>query len=104
MSFIHFLRGEKIGLDLPKPRLGIVWGKELLDVLVQPELIFLDRKHVIGTLFQNLGREPFLSVQGVSGDHFSRNFHQFQGGGSLGDLVFLRPTSNCDSTLPCVTS
>ena len=43
MAFVYFLSAEKIGLDFSEPGLGIFRGKELLDVFVEPELIFLNR-------------------------------------------------------------
>ena len=77
MTLIYFLGGEEISLNFAKPGLRILWGEELLDIFIKPKLVFLDRKHVVAGLFCNLRRQPFLSVQGVCGDHFSRNFNHF---------------------------
>src|SRR5271157_1523740 len=70
VSFIDFLCGEKIHLDFSETRLWIFRSKELLNVLIQPELIFFDRKNVVTALVDNLSGEGFLSVHGISGDHF----------------------------------
>ena len=70
MAFVHFVGRPKIGLDFSKAGFGVLGGKEFLNILVQPGLVLLDRKHKITLIIQNLPGGPFWGVNGVCGHHF----------------------------------
>jgi hypothetical protein len=62
VSLADFLCREEIRLDFSEAGPWVFRSKELLNVLIQPELIFLDRKNVVPTLADNLCRNSFLGM------------------------------------------